>query len=336
MQTILSASIGDQLFPVTTLTQSSIHFSDSIGEPGRDVSAVLRLDADGFALEIPLSGSIELAPNGHVLHAKFSDAQSSAIQTFLKSNDGVQLRSLAHILYTQSATPHAVKKTQMLAIALTGALCLALMAAIASFQIANQNSLSARTALISTSAPALESSVAGKVEHLTVSGPIMVGEVYAAVRTPTGRTVFLESSASGTLQAAIVALDADISKGSPLVYVSSPTDQLFVKVYLSTASAAKLTNGYRVEMKDTNNNDNWMVIADSVVAGDISRDFQFTDLTGNALAEVTLPARGLSGLTPGQRVTVRFTKSAFGSFGFSVQHLGKNVKDLLGITGADT
>jgi hypothetical protein len=336
MQTILTASIGDQLFPVTKLTQSGVHFSDYIGKPGRDVAVVLRLNADGITLEIPASGKIELASDGHVLRAAFNDTQSSAIETFMDSNEVVRPQGIAQVLYGHGSIPHAVGKTQWLATSLAGALCVALIAVITYFQIANQSSLSARTALIATSAPVLESSVSGKVEHLTLGGPIKVGEVYAAVRTPTGRTVFLESSASGTLQTAVVASDTDISKGSPLVYVSNPSDQLYVKAYLSTASAAKLTNGYRVEMRKADGTGNWMLIAESVVANDITREFQFADSAGSPLSEVILPLQGVSGLAPGQPVTVRFTKSLFGSFSLQALEIGNSLQAWLRIGGSNS
>jgi hypothetical protein len=329
MQTILTATIGNQLFPVSRLTRAGIHFHDWIGEDGRDATVLLHLDADGIGLEIPATGRIESTSDGHLLHTAFSDVQMSAIETFLKSNDGMQRQSIAQVLYTQGTTPHIVRKANLVAISLAGALSLALMAAITHLQIIDQSSLPARAAVIATTAAVLESSASGKVQHLTKSGPIKIGEVYAAVRTSAGRTVFLEASASGTLQNATFSSDVDVTKGSPLVYVSNPSDQFFVKAYLSTASAAKLTNGYRAEMRTSDSTGSWVLIAESLVASEITRDFQFTDSVGNPLAEVNLPARGVSGLTPGQRVKVRFTRSLLKSLSLQALEVGNSLQSWL-------
>jgi hypothetical protein len=165
---------------------------------------------------------------------------------------------------------------------------------------------------------------------------IKAGEVYAAVRTPTGRTVFLESSISGTLQAAVSSSGADIVRGSPLAYVSNPSDQIFVKAYVTTASAAKLTNGYSAEMQHVDGTGHWILIAESVVADDIIRDFRFANAAGNPLVEVTLPAQGVSGLTPGQRVTVRFTRPLYSSLRLQAHEIANRLQERLVMYGGNT
>jgi hypothetical protein len=324
MENIFTAVLGERSLEVTKFTREGIHFSGSIGEVGQTVSFLFCANANGIALELPVSGKVEPTPSGCVVPVKFNSAQSSAIRTLFNVGENSDPQDIVKILYkANTTTPSVVKTTQLFSMGMTAAVCLVLMGLVSYVQSAKQNSVSAQAAFIATDALVLESSSSGLVEYLAESGAIKTGEVYAAVRTRSGRSVFLESSAAGTIQNAGAQAGRSIVKGNPLVYVSNPSDRLFVKAYVNTATAARLPNGYSAEIKIGDGTVARVVTAATITATDITRDFQFTDQTGNPLSEVILPLQDFSGLAPGQTVQVRFINHAAGIFGFPAHQFGK-------------
>jgi hypothetical protein len=328
MENVFTAVLGKRSIDVAKFTREGIHFSESIGEVGQTVSFVFCANANGIALELPVSGKVELVPDGCIVPVEFNVAQSSAIRTLFNVGENSSPEDIVRVLYKRStATPDVVKTTQLFSMGVTAAVCLALVASISYFSSAKRNIVSAQAAFIATDALFLESSSSGLVEYLAESGAIKAGEVYAAIRTRSGRSVFLESSAAGMVQNAGAQTGRGIVKGSPLVYVSNPSDKLFVKAYVSTETAAKLPNSYGAEIEISKDTSTRTVTIDKIVAGDITRGSQFTDQAGNPLSEIVLPLSDFLGLVPGQRVQVRFINRAESVFGFPAPDVGQLLSD---------
>ena len=328
MEHIFTAILGERILEVTKFSREGVYFSEFIGEIGHEVSFLFCANANGIALELPVSGKVEPALGGCVIPVQFNGAQSSAIRTLFNVGENSNPEDIVKILYkADTPKPYAAKTTQLLSMGITGSVCLALIALVSYSLSTKQNNVYAQAAFVATDAFVMESSASGMIEYLVESGAIKTGEVYAAIRTRSGRSVFLESSATGTIQNAGAQAGRGFIKGSPLVYVSNPSDKLFVKAYLNTAAAARLPKDYRAEIKIDDGASARVVTGGKITASDITRNFQFTDQTGNPLSEIILPLQDFSGLAPGQPVEVRFTNQAEGLFSFPAFYLSQVLQD---------
>jgi hypothetical protein len=335
MENVFTAILGESSLKIVKFTREGIYFSELIGEVGQTVIFLFCANADGVALEIPVSGKLKKTPDGCVVPVALNEAQSSALRTLFNVSENSNLHDIAKILYRpNSAEPNLGIRSELFSMAVMGALCLVLIASVSYVKAAKQISISALAAFIATDALVLESNSSGLVEYLAKPGDIRMGEVYAAIRTKSGRSVFLESTAAGTLQNAGAHAGQSIVKGNPLAYLASPSDTLFVKAYVATATAAKLPNGYGAEIEVVDGTVSRLVKVASISASDIARDFQFSDQIGNPLAEVTLPLQKFPGLSPGQTVSVRFIDNTTSIIGTPFREFGNMLQGWMNSSGA--
>ncbi len=329
MNQIFTAVLGKKSFKVRKFTREGIYLFESIGDAGRQVTFLFCADVNGIALELPVSGYVKATPEGSFVPVEFSGAQSTALRALFDVEENLNTKDVVKSLYkVKTVAPAVTKSVQLVSTAMIAATCLALVELISYFENVQQSTVSAIAAFVATDALVLESNSSGILEYLADNVVVRSGEVYAAVRTRSGRPVFLQSSAVGKIQNAGPQISGRILKGNALAYVSIPLDKLFVKAYVNTATAVKLPDGYRAEIEVGDATTSHSFTSPSIVATDISRDIQYTDQNGIPLFEVRLPLPNSTALAPGQRVAVQFKNHSTDFFSFPIRQVDSVLQNL--------
>lgn len=317
MVPIFTARINDKDVTVQKFAREGLYFGTPVGKVGSMLSLVFLANAEGIALELPVSGEIKSTLSGQLVVVQFSEVQKSALKTLF---DVKQARPFEAVKVLYSSPPENAKAAafrQIPQLATMAVVCFALLVTIADLLNRRGSVIEAPAAFVASSGSDLESKVSGKLEYLVKGDQIRVGEIFAAIRTISGRAVYLEAGKSGTLIGAGLNLGKQVNKGDKIFQLTNPDDRYFVAAYINYADVVALTRGYNAEVTFGDKSATRIVMLQSVQISDIVPYQQFYDEAGNALVQVRLPLADKDPLiSVGKAVSVRFVKadSSFAKF----------------------
>lgn len=326
MHPIFTAQVEGQNLVVKDFTKEGIYFSTPVSEPGRDVSIAFCANADGVALEILTQGEVKQNDKGSYVAARFTPAQNLALKTLFgvdetKSVDVAKVLAGTHEIETKPFRTQTILHFMALAV-----LSLSLIGTIAALQYQKTAVISAPAAFVDSSGVTLESNVSGKVEYIAKGDYIQVGEIFAAVRTESGRSIYLESGKSGNLVGTGVGPGNHVRKGDKIFKITNVNDTYFVNAYVSYADVVKITSGYKAEIDFGGASNAHMFLPQIIQSSNITAYQQFHDEAGNPLIQVRLNLPDdTNAKSVGKTVNVEFhkQKSMFSELAlpFSVENL---------------
>jgi HlyD family secretion protein len=319
MQPIFTVLSGGQNLDVKKFTKDGIYLSNPVGEVGQDLAVTFCVNANGIALEIPTIGEIKRDQTGDYLAARFTQSQSLALRTLFGVDDAQPtdvVRILAQPVGPELAQPKQRKGFQMAAASLVS---LFLIGFIGLTLNQRYSVIVAPSALISSDGLSLESNVSGKLEYIAKNPIIQTGEIFAAVRTLSGRSVYLESGKDGNLVSSGLAVGHQIAKGAQVFQMENPDDKYFVKAYVNYADAVRISNGYRAEISFDDPAQSAIVFPNLVSKANITPYKQFKDEAGSPLVQVRLDlGERQKAFTLGKAVKVKFVREKMSFFGLSL------------------
>jgi hypothetical protein len=311
MPSIFTARIDSKDINVEKFSREGLYFASAVGVVGSRLSLVFCANVEGIAVELPVSGEVKTSENGQLFAVEFTEPQKLALRMLFDVKQSKPLDVLTALFSTSATSAKQALLRRTPRVATMMALCLVFMIVISGLVGRKGSVIIAPAAFISTTGSNLESNVAGKLEYLANSDEIQAGEIFAAIRTISGRAVYLEAGKSGRLISSGIAVGEQIEKGEKIFQMANADDKYFVDAFVNYSDVVTLATGYRVNVGFGDGAIAQLWLPKSMQISDVVPYEKFQDDRGNALVKVhlRLDDKDLQSRV-GKAVTVKFVRES--------------------------